>query len=98
MPTTQSVSNESLARNKSTSELPKNSPERTGNQLQKERYYRKFQAPGFAQEKGTSAPQKKGRKCIAGQTEMLLPIAGKKGKEVAAKPSAKPSARHKRAG
>jgi hypothetical protein len=26
-------------------ELPKNSPERTGNQLQKERYYRKFRAP-----------------------------------------------------
>jgi hypothetical protein len=26
-------------------ELPKNPPERTGNQLQKERYYRKFRAP-----------------------------------------------------
>lgn len=31
-----------------------------------------------------AAPAKKGRKRIAGQTEMLLPIPGKKGKEVAA--------------
>jgi hypothetical protein len=37
-----------------------------------------------AQEKRASAQQKKGRKRIAGQIEMLLPIAGKKGKEVAA--------------
>ena len=32
-------------RNKSASELPKNLPERTGNQSQKERYYWKFRAP-----------------------------------------------------
>jgi DNA end-binding protein Ku len=50
------------------------------------------------QEKRTRASAKKGRKRVAGQTEMLLPIAGKKGKEVAAKPSARPGARQKRAG
>jgi len=32
-------------RNKSASELPKNLPERTGNQSQKERYYWKFRVP-----------------------------------------------------
>ena len=48
------------------------------------------------QEKRTPAsPAKKGRKRVAGQTEMLLPIAGKKGKEVAA---ARPAGRRKRAG
>jgi DNA end-binding protein Ku len=52
----------------------------------------------IAQEKRAAASPKKGRKRIAGQTEMLLPIPGKKGKEVAAKPVAKPSARQKRAG
>ncbi len=41
---------------------------------------------------------KKGKKRIEGQRELLLPIPGKKGKEVAAKPSAKPSTRQKRAG
>ncbi len=41
---------------------------------------------------------KKGKKRIEGQREMLLPIPGKKGKEVAAKPTAKPSTRQKRAG
>jgi len=51
-----------------------------------------------AQEKRAPASAKKGRKRIAGQTEMLLPIAGKKGKEVAAKPVTKPSTRQKRAG
>lgn len=45
-----------------------------------------------------AVPQKKGRKRIAGQTEMLLPIAGKKGKEATAKPAAKPTARQKKAG
>jgi DNA end-binding protein Ku len=40
-----------------------------------------------AQEKRAPASPKKARKRVAGQTEMLLPIAGKKGKEVAAKPS-----------
>jgi DNA end-binding protein Ku len=39
-----------------------------------------------AQEKRPSASPKKARKRIAGHTEMLLPIAGKKGKEVAANP------------
>ena len=39
------------------------------------------------QEKGKPARAKKSRKRVDGQTEMLLPIAGKKGKEVAAKPS-----------
>lgn len=47
----------------------------------------------LAEEKGVSAAPKKGRKRVAGQTEMLLPIAGKKSKEVAAKP-----ARQKKAG
>jgi DNA end-binding protein Ku len=45
------------------------------------------------------APAKKGRKRIAGQGEMLLPIPGKKGKEAAAsKPVARPSSRQKKAG
>ncbi len=43
-------------------------------------------------------PPKKGRKRIAGQTEMLLPIAGKKAKEIAAKPAARASSRQKKAG
>jgi DNA end-binding protein Ku len=51
-----------------------------------------------AQEKRAPASPKKARKRVAGQTEMLLPIAGKKGKEVAAKPSVRPGARQKRAG
>src|ERR1700751_3826947 len=50
------------------------------------------------QEKHTPASAKKGRKRVAGQTEMLLPIAGKKGKEAAVKPLAKPTARQKKAG
>jgi DNA end-binding protein Ku len=45
-----------------------------------------------------AAAKKKAGKRIAGQTEMLLPIVGKKGKEAAAKPAAKPSARQKKAG
>jgi DNA end-binding protein Ku len=47
------------------------------------------------QEKRAPASAKKGRKRIAGQTEMLLPIAGKKRKEVAA---ARSAGRRKRAG
>jgi DNA end-binding protein Ku len=43
------------------------------------------------QEKRSSAPPKKGRKRVEGQTEMLLPIAGKKGKEAAPKAAAKPA-------
>jgi DNA end-binding protein Ku len=52
----------------------------------------------IAAQKRTSAPPKKGRKRVQGQTEMLLPIAGKKGKEAAAKPVAKPAGRQKKAG
>jgi DNA end-binding protein Ku len=44
------------------------------------------------------APAKKGRKRIEGQREMLLPIEGKKPKEAAKKPAARPSARQKKAG
>jgi DNA end-binding protein Ku len=51
-----------------------------------------------AQEKRAAPSTKKGRKRVAGQTEMLLPIAGKKGKEAGAKPAAKPTARQKKAG
>jgi DNA end-binding protein Ku len=54
----------------------------------------------LAQEKASpaagAAAKKKGRKRIDGQREMLLPIAGKKGKEPAqetAKPAAKPAAK-----
>ena len=35
----------------------------------------------IAEEKRSTAPAKKGRKRIVGQTEMLLPIPGKKAKE-----------------
>jgi DNA end-binding protein Ku len=52
----------------------------------------------IAQEKAASNPPKKGRKRIQGQSEMLLPIAGKKGKEAAAKPAERPSVRQKKAG
>ena len=52
----------------------------------------------IAQEKVASAPPKKSRKRIEGQGEMLLPIPGKKGKEVAEKPAARPNARQKKAG
>ena len=52
----------------------------------------------IAQEKAASAPPKKGRKRIEGQREMLLPIPGKKGKEAAAKPADRASARQKKAG
>jgi DNA end-binding protein Ku len=51
-----------------------------------------------AQEKRAPASPKKARKRVAGQTEMLLPIARKKGKEAAVKPVAKPTARQKKAG
>jgi DNA end-binding protein Ku len=52
----------------------------------------------MAQEKAASTPQKKGPKRIEGQGEMLLPIAGKKGKEAVAKPAERTSARQKKAG
>jgi DNA end-binding protein Ku len=44
----------------------------------------------------TTAPKAKAKKRIKGQTEMLLPITGKKGKEVVA--VAKPTGRQKKAG
>jgi DNA end-binding protein Ku len=50
-----------------------------------------------AQEKRAAPSTKKGRR-VAGQTEMLLPIAGKKGKETAVKAVTKPTARQKKAG
>ena len=50
------------------------------------------------QEKRPSAAAKKRRRRIEGQTEMLLPIPGKKGKEAAGKTKARPGARQKKAG
>ena len=50
-----------------------------------------------AADKGTRPQAKKGKKRIEGQREMLLPIAGKKGKE-AAKPVARTATRQKKAG
>ena len=55
-------------------------------------------AEGGKQSSATRAQSKKAKKRIAGQREMLLPIPGKKSKEVAAKPVAKPTARQKKAG
>ena len=52
----------------------------------------------IAQEKAASAAPKKGRKRIEGQGEMLLPISGKKGREAAAKPAERTSARQKKVG
>ena len=52
----------------------------------------------IAQEKAASAPLKKGRKRTEGQSEMLLPIPGRKGKEATAKPAERSSARQKKAG
>ena len=52
----------------------------------------------IAEEKAASTPPKKGRKRIEGQSEMLLPIAGKKGKQATAKSAERASARHERAG
>jgi nucleoside-diphosphate-sugar epimerase len=52
----------------------------------------------IAEEKRASAPSKKARKRAEGQTEMLLPIPGRKGQEAAVKPAAKPTAQQKKAG
>jgi len=53
----------------------------------------------IAEEKAASTPPpKKGRQRIEGQSEMLLPIAGKKGKQAAAKPAERASGRQERAG
>ena len=52
----------------------------------------------IAQEKAASAPPKKSRKRVAGQGEMLLPIAGKKGLQATTKPVDQSGARQKKAG
>ena len=52
----------------------------------------------IAEEKAATAPHNKGRKRAQGQSEMLLAIPGKKGKDAAAKPAERSSAREKRAG
>ena len=49
-------------------------------------------------DKSTRPQVQKSRKRIAGQAEMLLPISGKKAKEVASKQAAKPTGRQKKAG
>jgi DNA end-binding protein Ku len=48
-------------------------------------------------DKGARPQAKKGKKRIEGQREMLLPISGKKGKEVA-KPVARPATRQRKTG
>jgi DNA end-binding protein Ku len=52
----------------------------------------------IAEEKAASTPPKKGRKRIEGQGEMLLPIAGKRGKQATAKPAERAIARQENAG
>ena len=52
----------------------------------------------IAKENAASTPPKKGRKRIEGQGEMLLPIAGKKGKQAKAKPAERASARQENTG
>jgi DNA end-binding protein Ku len=51
----------------------------------------------IASDKGARPQAKKSKKRIEGQREMLLPIAGKKGRE-AAKPEARPATRQRKAG
>jgi DNA end-binding protein Ku len=48
--------------------------------------------------KSAAPPAKKGKKKIEGQREMLLPIDGKKQKDAAKKPAAKPAGKQRRAG
>jgi DNA end-binding protein Ku len=56
-------------------------------------------AEGGKKRSSTSQAQvKRGKKRIAGQREMLLPIPGKKDKETAAKSTARSTGRHKKAG
>jgi DNA end-binding protein Ku len=52
----------------------------------------------IGQDKRAPTTQKKGRKRVEGQAEMLLPIVGKKGKEAAGKTADRSSARQKKAG
>jgi DNA end-binding protein Ku len=57
------------------------------------------QASGGKQSNAARAKTKKGKKRIEGQREMLLPIPGKKDKEAAAaRSTARPSGRHRKAG
>jgi DNA end-binding protein Ku len=56
------------------------------------------QAEGGKQSRATRAQAKRGKKRIEGQREMLLPIPGKKDKEVAAKSTARSSGRHRKTG
>jgi DNA end-binding protein Ku len=51
-----------------------------------------------ASDQATKPLPKKGKKSIEGQREMLLSIPGKKAKEAAARPGAKPNARQKKVG
>jgi DNA end-binding protein Ku len=53
---------------------------------------------GRKRSSASQAQAKKGKKRIEGQREMLLPISGKKDKETAAKPTARSTGRHKKAG
>jgi len=55
------------------------------------------QAAGGKRSSATRAQSKKGKKRIEGQREMLLPIPGKKDKEVVPKSTARPSGRHRKA-
>jgi DNA end-binding protein Ku len=52
----------------------------------------------IAEEEAATTPPKKGRKRAASQVEMLLPIAGKKGKGAEPKPAERSGIRQKRAG
>jgi DNA end-binding protein Ku len=52
----------------------------------------------IAGERVSATTPKKGRKRIAGQREMLLPLPGKRGQVAAVKPSARASGRQKKAG
>jgi DNA end-binding protein Ku len=56
------------------------------------------QAEGGKQSRATRALAKRGKKRIEGQREMLLPVVGKKDKEVAAKSAARSSGRHRKTG
>jgi DNA end-binding protein Ku len=52
----------------------------------------------IANEEAATTPPKKARKRGEGQSEMLLPIQGRKGKEAVAKPTERSNARQKKAG
>jgi DNA end-binding protein Ku len=60
-------------------------------------YQRNALKKSVAADKGARPQAKKGKKRIEGQREMLLPIAGKKGKE-ASKPVARPVTRQRKTG